>query len=207
MARRPGLAPRVAPVSAPGTRAPKIAGRRLVRCIGCHSAKWGATSCNGSAHIVLRYLTRTEHLENTTYRPHVIGPDIYYFKDLGWGYGIPILKSYKRLPCRNIVDGCEKVHYVKVTFGFGYDAKIKDYKLIKIASAGNVMKKMLLKYMHVVSDLKIDDLQIARATALRDIFGSSDSGSSSYKILGGLGRIVSDQSGKEEIVVKVGQMA
>ncbi|KAK9135526.1 hypothetical protein Syun_014856 [Stephania yunnanensis] len=37
---------------------------------------------------------------------------------------------------------------------------------------------------HAISDLKMDDLQIARATALRDIFGSSDSGSSSYENLG-----------------------
>ncbi|KAK9168652.1 hypothetical protein Syun_000792 [Stephania yunnanensis] len=38
--------------------------------------------------------------------------------------------------------------------------------------------------MHVVSDLKNDDLQIAKETALRDIFGSSDNGSSSYENLG-----------------------
>ncbi|KAK9084499.1 hypothetical protein Syun_031498 [Stephania yunnanensis] len=40
------------------------------------------------------------------------------------------------------------------------------------------------QHRHVVRNLKIDDLQIARATALKDIFSSSDSGSSSYENLG-----------------------
>ncbi|KAK9151829.1 hypothetical protein Syun_010138 [Stephania yunnanensis] len=57
------------------------------------------------------------------------------------------------------------------------------YQVIHL-SFGRLLLMEELGIWHVVSDLKMDDLQIARATALRDIFGSSDSGSSSYENLG-----------------------